>query len=99
MMSSGNGITNIEIEEFFDNETNDDFLKKIMGVYSSDSITKYINFNDIVKEKKAKYPFAIFNIDRQNKSETHWWSFLDFYQKKDLLLFDSFGFADFKQLL
>ena len=82
MMSSGNGITNIEIEEFFDNETNDDFLKKIMGVYSSDSITKYINFYDIIKQKKAKYPFAIFNSDRENKPGTHWWSFLDFYQNK-----------------
>ena len=81
-MSSGNGITNIEIEEFFDNETNDDFKKKIMVVYSSDSITKYINFYDIIKQKKAKYPFAIFNSDRENKPGTHWWSFLDFYQNK-----------------
>ena len=99
MMSTGNGKTNIETEEFFNNETNDDFLKKFIRVYSSGSITKYINFNDIIKEKKAKYPFAIFNTDRQYKSGTHWWSFLDFYQKKDLSLFDSFGFADFKQLL
>ena len=81
-MSSGNGITNIEIEEFFDNETNDDFKKKIMVVYSSDSITKYITFYDIIKQKKAKYPFAIFNSDRENKPGTHWWSFLDFYQNK-----------------
>ena len=44
MMSSGNGKTNIETEEFFNNETNDDFLKKFIRVYSSDSITKYINF-------------------------------------------------------
>ena len=81
-MSSRNGITNIEIEEFFDNETNDDFKKKIMVVYSSDSITKYITFYDIIKQKKAKYPFAIFNSDRENKPGTHWWSFLDFYQNK-----------------
>ena len=53
-----------------------------MGVYSSDSITKYINFCDIIKEKRAKYQFTIFNTDRENKPETHWWSFLDIYQKK-----------------
>ena len=25
----------------------------------------------------------------------HWWSFLDIYLQKDLLLFDSFGFVGF----
>ena len=69
-----------------------------MGVYSVDSITNYINFYNIIKEKRAKYPFAIFNTDRENKSGTHWWSFLDIHPKKDLLLFDSFGFVGFKQL-
>ena len=39
-----------------------------MGVYSVDSITNYINFYNIIKEKRAKYPFAIFNTDRGNKS-------------------------------
>ena len=29
----------------------------------------------------------------------HWWSFLDIYLKKDLLLFDSFGFTGFKQFI
>ena len=38
-----------------------------MGVYSSDSIAKYINFCDIIKEKRAKYAFAIFDTDRENK--------------------------------
>ena len=42
-----------------------------MGVYSSDSITKYINFYEIIKEKRAKYPFAIFNTGRENKPGTH----------------------------
>ena len=70
-----------------------------MGVYSSDSITKYINFYDIIKERRAKYPFAIFNTDRENKPGTHWWSFLDIYPKKDLSLFDSFGFSGFKQFI
>ena len=98
-MTGGNGITNIDTEKFFDNETNDDFKKNVMWVYSSDSITKYIKFYNIIKERKAKYSFAIFNTDRENKPGTHWWSFLDIYRKKDLLLFDSFGFAGFKEFM
>ena len=71
-----------------------------MGVYSSDSITKYINFYNVIKKKKrAKYPFVIFSTDRDNKPRTHWWSFLDIYLKKDLLLFNSFGFVGFKQFI
>ena len=98
-MASRNGITNIEIEKFFDDETNEALKRNFMGVYSSDSITKYINFYDIIKEKRAKYPFTIFNADRENKPGTHWWSFLDIHPKKDLLLFDSFGFTGFKQFI
>ena len=70
-----------------------------MGVYSSDSITKYINFYEIIKERRAKCQLAIFNTDRENKPGTHWWSFLDIYPKEDLLLFDSFGFSGFIQFI
>ena len=73
--------------------------KNFAGVYSPDSITRYLKFYDIIKEKRAKYPFAIFRTDRENKSGTHWWSILDIYPKKDLLLFDSFGFVGFKQFI
>ena len=89
-MTSGNGITNIDIEKFFGNKTNDDFKKSFMLVYLSDSITKYISFYNIIKEKKAKYPFEIFNQEHIGGA------FLIFIQKKDLLLFDSFGFVGFK---
>ena len=41
-MTSGNGITNTEIEKSFINETNDDLKINFIGVSSSDSITKYI---------------------------------------------------------
>ena len=81
-MARRNEITNIEIEKFFDDETNVDLKRNLMGVYSSNSITKYINFYDIIKEKRAKYLFAIFNTDRENKKGTHWSSFLDIHQKK-----------------
>ena len=33
---------------------------------------------------------------KKNKPGRHWWSFLDIYPKKDLLLFDSFGLTGFK---
>ena len=62
------------------------FEKNLMGVYSSDSITKHINFCDIIKEKRAKYPFAIFNTDRENKPGTHWWSFLDIHLQFSTLI-------------
>ena len=42
VMTSGNGITNTEIEKSFINETNDDLKINFIGVSSSDSITKYI---------------------------------------------------------
>ena len=99
MMSSGIGITNTVIEKFFNDETNENLKRNFMGVYSSDSIIKYINFYNIIKEKRAKYPFAIFITDREKKPGTHWWSFLDIHPKRDLLLFDSFGFVGFKQFI
>ena len=43
-MASGNGISNVDIEEFFENKMSDNLKKIFMGVYSSNSITKYINF-------------------------------------------------------
>ena len=70
-MASGNGISNADVENFFENEKNDDLKKNFMGVYSSNSITKYINFYEIIKAKNAKYPFAIFNTDRENKPQEH----------------------------
>ena len=53
-----------------------------MGVYSSNNLTRYINFHNVINERNAKYPFAIFNTDRNNKAGMHWWSFLDIYPKK-----------------
>ena len=51
-MASRNGITNIEIEKFFDDETNEELKRDFMGVYSSDSITKYVNFYNIKKKEQ-----------------------------------------------
>ena len=46
-----------------------------MGVYSSNNLTKYVNFHDVINERNAKYPFAIFNTDRNIEAGMHWWSF------------------------
>ena len=45
------GITNLEINKFFENEENQDIKNNYMGVYSMDSITRYINFYEIIKKE------------------------------------------------
>ena len=67
-----------------------------MGTYSIDSITRYINFYEIIKRRDAKYPFAIFNTDKENEPGVDWWSFMDIHSKNNLFLFDSFGVEGFK---
>ena len=37
-----------------------------------DSVTRCINFYEIMKRKSGKYPFAIFNTDKSNQKGTHW---------------------------
>ena len=61
-----------------------------------DPITKYINFFEIIKRRKGKYPFAVFNTDKENELGVHWWSFMDIHPKNNLFLFDSFGIEGFK---
>ena len=90
------GISNFEINKFFENEENQDLKNNYMGVYSIDSITRYINVYEIIKKRNGKYPFAIFNTDKHNKPGTHWWSFMDIHLKKNLLLLDSLGLEGFK---
>ena len=92
------GISNIPIEKFFENQ-NDDLKKIFIGIYSSNSIIRFINYFKIIKEKDCCHPFAIFNTDRANKSGTHWWSFLNIYPKTELLLFDSQGFQGLKYFI
>ena len=90
------GISNLQIEKFFHNEQNEDLRKSYLGIYSMDSITRYINFYEIIKKRCAKYPFAIFKTDRHNQPGTHWWSFMDIHPKKNLMLFYSLGLDGFK---
>ena len=67
-----------------------------MGAFSIDSITKYIDFYSIIKNRNAKYPFAIFNTSKENKTGKHWQSFLDIQLKNNLFLFDCLVLDGFK---
>ena len=92
------GMSNVVIKKYFKNE-NEDIKENFIGVYSSNSITRYINYYKIIKETRCYYPFAIFNTNRANKLGTHWWSFLNIYPKTQLLLLDSKGFQEFKYFI
>ena len=65
------GITNLEINKFFENEENQDIKNNYMGVYSIGPITRYINVHEIIRKRNGKYPFAIFNTDKHNNPGTH----------------------------
>ena len=39
------------------------------------------------------------NTDRSDKAGTHWWSFLDLHPRKEIFLFDSFGFEGFSKFI
>ena len=81
------GISNITIYKFFENE-NDDLKKNFIGLYSSNSITRFINYYKIVKEKDCCYPCAIFNTIRVN-----------IYPNIELLLFNNEGFQGLKYFI
>ena len=53
----------------------------------------------MMKRKGDHYPFTILNTDRRNLPGTHWWSILNIYPKKQLFLFKSYGFLDFKAII
>ena len=92
------GISNETIVKFFENETDDDLLSNFVGVFPSNYVTKFISFHEMMIEKNC-YPFIIMNTDRSNKNGTHWWSFLDLRERKEIFLFDSFGFEGFKEFI
>ena len=67
-----------------------------MGTYSIDSITRYIHFYEIIKRRNCKYPFSIFNTDKENEPGVHWWNFVNIHSKNNLFLFDSFSLEGFQ---
>ena len=94
------GISNEAIDDFFEKAKDDDLKNNFIGVFPSNFINKFISHHSIIKSKpKVKYPFIIMNTDRSDRSGTHWWSFLDLHKKKDIFLFDSFGFEGLKKFI
>ena len=53
----------------------------------------------MMTESGMRYPFIVMNTDRNDKNRTHWWSSLDLHPKKEIFLFDSFGFEGFKEFV
>ena len=83
------GISNLEIENFFENEENQDLKNNYMGVYSIDSIARYINFYEIKKKEMEtillQFLILISTINQAGIGGVLW----IFIQEKNLLLFDS----------
>ena len=92
------GISNFTIEKFI-NEINDDLKVNFIGVFPSDKILKFLKITEMVKKKKARYPFMIMNTDRSGQEGTHWWSFLEIASKEKIFLFDSYGFVGLKEFI
>ena len=65
------GLSNFQIDDFFKDKENEELKNNTMETYSIDSITKYINFYEIVRRRYAKYPFAIFSTDKHTNPGTH----------------------------
>ena len=89
------GISNEEVIKFFENVEDNDIKENFVGVFPSNHINKFISFHELAKEANKKYSFIIMNTDRSDKAGTHWWSFLDLHPRKEIFLFDSFGFSKF----
>ena len=94
------GISNETIEDFFEKVDDDDLKNNFIGVFPSNFINKFISYHSIIKDRsKVKYPSIIMNTDRSDRAGSHWWSFLDLHPKKEIFLFDSFGFEGLKKFI
>ena len=94
------GISNEAIEDFIEKVNDKDLKNNFIGVFPSNYINRFISYHSIIKDRsKVKYPFIIMNTDRSDRAGTQWWSFLDLHHKKEIFLFDSFGFQGFKKFI
>ena len=92
------GISNETIVNFFEKETDDDLKKNFVGVFQLNYVTRFITFHEMMIER-SRYPFIIMNVDCSNKKGTHWWNFFDLHERKEIFLFNSFGFEGFKEFV
>ena len=89
------GLSNFDLENFINNDSSEELKKNFKKVISSNSLTKYVDFKNILKKDDAKYPTVIMNTARVNSKGIHWWSILSIEPKKHIFLFDSYGFKGF----
>ena len=91
------GLSNFEMKEVFNRGQNEDLLKHFVGVFPSDKMNKYFDFEKMMKSKK--YPFLIANTDRSDEKGTHWRSILDIDGKKILWFLILFGIKALKKII
>ena len=72
------------------------FFKKFVCVFPSDYVNRFIQFHVLMKQKQSPYPFVVMSTERVSEKGEHWWSYLGLDPPKQLFLFNSFRFTDFK---
>ena len=50
----GDGINNIQIQNFFQKDENEDLKNNFVGVFSMDYISRFIKYHELIKEKKKE---------------------------------------------
>ena len=50
----GDGINNIQIQNFFQKYENEDLKNNFVGVFSMDYISRFIKYLELIKEKKKE---------------------------------------------
>ena len=53
----------------------------------------------MISKSGAPDSFVEMNTDQSDKNGTHWSSFLNLHPKKEIFLFDSFGFKGFEEFI
>ena len=77
-------ISNKTIVNVFAEKANDDIKKKFVGVFPSNYVIRFINFNSMMIESKSNYPSMIMNIDQSDKKGTHFLGIT--YKKRNLFI-------------
>ena len=88
------GISNKTIANF---EKTSNEEKKNFDVFPPNYVTKFISFHSMMTESGAVNLFIIMNTDQSDKKDTY--CFLDLHPKKEVFLFNSFGFQGFKEFI
>ena len=90
------GISNFEIERIIRESNNEELIKNFVGVFSSEKMDKLMDFQGLMKERSAKYPFLILNTELGLLEHTgeEFWTFTQ--TQKLRFFFDSLGIRGLK---